>query len=231
MGSATAGIPVDGDASRPVFILAAHESFPQRKSATDANQPPNDPTAPEEITMPSFLKTLFGGPTAIRATARRRDRTRLIIESLERRSLMAVTATWVNGSTWAVQTDNAATTVTVGQSGSNLTLTEGGSGRTWYRAAGLVGSVQFHGGAGSDRFINNVSYLPVTGFGYGGNDYLEGYNGADQFLGGEGADTLVGYGGNDSLWGGAADDLINGMGGDDYLDGEDGFDTIYGGDG
>jgi hypothetical protein len=94
-----------------------------------------------------------------------------------------------------------------------------------------VGQVEFQGGAGNDRFVNNVYSLPIRAFGFGGNDYLEGYNGNDIFVGGDGDDTMVGYGGNDQFWGGNGNDIVKGMAGNDTAYGESGDDKLVGGDG
>jgi hypothetical protein len=126
------------------------------------------------------------------------------------------------------------------QSGSNIRINDLSTNRSWDYAASSVGSVEFQGGAGNDRFVNYVGSLPVRAFGGAGNDYLEGYNGNDDFIGGDGNDTLVGYGGNDRMWGGNGNDIIRGMNGndqlmgeagDDHLDGASGDDQMWGGDG
>lgn len=158
-------------------------------------------------------------------------KTRLQVNALEGRDMPSVSQLWASGSLWVVKTDDVATTVTVSQSGTNIVLTEGGTGRTWSRAASLVSKVEFQGGAGSDRFVDNVYALPVNGYGNGGDDYLEGYNGADMFDGGAGNDILVGYGGNDAMWGGDGNDLLRGMDGDDQLQGNNGNDQLNGGAG
>lgn len=153
------------------------------------------------------------------------------LEALEDRLQMSVSSLWFSGSTLVVRTDNYATSVTVNPSGSNIMIQEGGTGRSWSYAASSVGRVEFQGGAGNDRFVNNVYSLPITAFGFGGHDYLEGYNGADQYIGGDGDDTMVGYGGNDTFWGGYGNDIAKGMAGDDSCHGEYGDDKLVGGDG
>ena len=152
-------------------------------------------------------------------------------ETLEGRDCMAVASLWFSGNQLCVRTDNFATSVSVSSSGTNIVVNENGSGRTWSYAATTVGSVQFQGGTGNDRFVNNVSSLRVSGYGNGGNDYLEGYNGNDYFEGNDGNDTLVGYGGNDTMFGGIGNDVIRGMDGNDQLIGNDGNDHLNGGAG
>jgi hypothetical protein len=109
------------------------------------------------------------------------------------------------------------------------TLEEVGARRSWYYPKSSVACVEFQGGAGNDRFVNNAYSLPVRGFGNGGNDYLEGYNGNDVFVGGDGDDTLVGYGGDDQLWGGNGNDVLLGGAGNDQLigGGGDGDDQLW----
>ncbi len=139
-----------------------------------------------------------------------------------------------------VKTDDAATNVTVAQVGSNIRIHDVSTNRSWDYAASQVGTVEFQGGAGNDRFVNYIANLPIRAFGGAGNDYLEGYNGNDIFVGGDGHDTLVGYGGNDQMWGGADNDVLRGMSGndqlvgdagDDHFDGGAGNDIAWGGDG
>src|SRR4051794_12968680 len=97
---------------------------------------------------------------------------RLDVELLEGRALPSVSSLWFSGNMLVVKTDNAATSVQVNPSGSNIVVQEVGTAKTWTYSAASVGSVQFQGGAGNDRFVNNVYALPVSGYGFGGNDYL-----------------------------------------------------------
>lgn len=70
--------------------------------------------------------------------------------------------------------------------------------------------------------------LPMTIYGEGGNDTLNGGQKDDRLYGGEGNDILYGKDGNDFLDGGAGNDLLSGWSGDDiYQFGVDyGMDTI-----
>lgn len=178
-----------------------------------------------------FLKKFTKASRSQYPTTSRRHSFRPAIEGLEDRQMLSVSSLWFSGSTLVVATNNAATTVTVNPSGTNIVIKEGTTGPSWSYAASSVGRVEFQGGAGNDRFVNNVYSLPITAYGFGGNDYLEGYNGNDQFIGGDGDDTMVGYGGNDSFWGGNGNDLIKGMTGNDTAYGNAGDDRIIGGDG
>ena len=152
-------------------------------------------------------------------------------DNLESRQVLSVSSLWFSGTTLVVKTDNVATSVDVHQAGSNIQIEEVGSGKTWSYASSSVGTVEFQGGAGNDRFVDYIYNLPVRAFGFGGNDYLEGWNAADCFDGGDGNDQLVGYGGNDYMWGGPGNDVLLGMDGNDQLVGGDGDDHLNGGAG
>lgn len=152
-------------------------------------------------------------------------------ETLEQRTLLSVSSLWFSGNRLVVKSDNASTSVSVSQSGSNLVVSEVGTSRSWSYARSSVGDLEFQGGNGNDRFVNNISNLPTRAFGNAGNDYLEGYNAVDTFVGGAGDDTLVGYGGDDIMWGGTGNDVLRGMDGNDQLMGDDGNDRLNGGNG
>ncbi len=146
--------------------------------------------------------------------------------------MMAVSQTWLSGSTLFVKTDDAATSVEVRLVESrteilDVTTSDGAVVIASFPAI-AVGTVEFQGGAGDDRFVNNVRNLPTRAFGFGGNDYLEGHNARDEFVGGDGDDTLVGYGGHDLLSGGNGHDIILGGNGNDQLTGDAGNDQLNG---
>jgi hypothetical protein len=103
-------------------------------------------------------------------------------ESLEQRQVMSVTNPWFSGSMLVVPTDNNSTNVELTSSGSNLVVRDHSSNRSWTYSASQVSRVEFQGGNGNDRFINNFYSMPVRAFGGAGNDYLEGYNGNDVFV-------------------------------------------------
>ena len=183
--------------------------------------------------MFATFSKLFGR-TSVRSRTIRSHRTStssFAVEQLESRDMLSVTSLWFSGSRLVIQTDNAATAVTVNPSGSNISIVEGGSGRSWSYPSSWIGDLEFQGGAGNDRFVNNVYSLPTRAFGFGGDDYLEGYNGNDVYVGGAGDDSLVGYGGNDQFWGQDGDDLLKGMAGNDSLYAGAGDDKVVGGDG
>ena len=162
---------------------------------------------------------------------RSKSRRTLVFDNLESRQVLSVSSLWFSGATLVVKTDNAATSVNVSQVGSNTQIQEVGSGRTWSYASSSVGTVEFQGGAGDDRFVDYIYNLPIKAFGSGGNDYLEGYNASDYFDGGAGDDRLVGYGGDDLMFGGPGNDVLLGMDGNDQLVGGDGDDHLNGGTG
>lgn len=168
---------------------------------------------------------------AATSQAKRRESRKLILQSLEKRDLMAVDTLRFEGNKLIVGADHLNTHVEVRQVGSQVSIRDVGTNRSWNYESSRVGSVDFVGGNGNDRFVNYITNLPVRGFGNGGNDYLEGYNGADYLDGGTGNDELVGYGGNDTLVGGSGNDVLRGGAGNDVLRGNAGNDLIYGSDG
>jgi hypothetical protein len=183
-----------------------------------------------KTTLSNTVRKLSRGRKSRRKPATppgRRQRSRQF-EGLEKREMFSVSNLWFNGNMLVVKADNASTSVAVSQVGSNIRVSEVGTTRTWDYLSSIVGSVEFQGGWGNDRFVNNVMYLPVRGFGGAGNDYLEGYHGADTFVGGDGDDTILGYGGNDGMWGGNGNDVILGGAGNDQLLGEAGNDRLNG---
>lgn len=173
---------------------------------------------------------MFGFKSASRKSTNRKPST-LRMEPLEQRNLMSVNKLFFSGNTLCVQADNNATSVTVTDAGTNYKINDLSTNRSWLYAKSSVGSVEFQGGAGNDRFVNWIANLNVRGFGYGGNDHFEGWNGNDTFAGGAGDDTIKGYGGNDVIWGEAGNDTLLGMIGDDQLIGGDGYDHLNGGAG
>lgn len=147
-------------------------------------------------------------------------------EALEDRSMMSVVSLTFNGTKLVVATDNSSTSVELRASGSNVQVVDLSANRTYTYAANRIGSVEFRGGAGNDRFVGLVSNLAVRAFGNGGNDYLQGGSGADYLDGGAGNDTLLGMAGNDQLFGGDGNDQLNGGDGADVLSGGNGNDVL-----
>src|SRR4051794_37402793 len=94
-----------------------------------------------------------------RSSGRRQKRARsgrqLRLEGLEKREMFSVTSVAYggpSGNVLVVDCNNAATSVTVSKQGANVRVSEVGTNRTWDRPASSVGMVEFHGGAGDDRF-------------------------------------------------------------------------------
>ncbi len=175
--------------------------------------------------MISLLNKFF---KATKRNARQHTRA---AEALESRELKSVSQLWMNGATLVVRTDNASTNVAVRQNGSNVTVSEVGTTRTWNYAASQVRGVEFQGGNGNDTFVNWISTMPIRAFTGAGNDYVEGYSANDYMDGGLGNDTLKGFNGNDTIFGNAGDDILLGMGGNDQLVGGDGNDHLNGREG
>jgi hypothetical protein len=161
-----------------------------------------------------------------------REKALLGVEPLEPRELMSVSQLWFSdGTRLCVKTDDASTSVELRQYGSNVTVKDLNTSRSWSYAAAKVKAFEFQGGSGNDRFVNHISRMPIRAWGFGGNDYLEGYNGADYLDGGSGNDTLVGYGGNDVLRGREGKDILRGGSGNDRLFGDADNDQLAGGGG
>ena len=155
--------------------------------------------------------------------------TRLGIDTLETRDMMSVSSVVTGGGVVTVYANNYDTSVVVSNISGGIQIRDNTTGAVWNRYG--ISRVDFVGGNGNDRFVNNVSTLATRAWGQGGNDYLEGYNAVDIFVGGDGNDTLVGYGGNDQMWGGSGNDVLKGMEGNDTLVGDDGADILNGGNG
>jgi hypothetical protein len=161
---------------------------------------------------------------------KKKNTTRLSIDALEGRDLMSVSSLVTGGGVVTVYANNLDTSVVVNPiANGGIQIRDNATGAVWNRYG--ISRVDFVGGNGHDRFVNNVSTLATRAWGMGGNDYLEGYNAIDIFVGGYGNDTLVGYGGNDQMWGEAGNDNLRGMNGDDYLVGGDNNDVLNGGNG
>ena len=76
-----------------------------------------------------------------------------------------------------------------------------------------------------------LATIPLTLFGDGTDNTLDGGEGDDLIEGGGGVDRLNGFGGNDVVRAGTGNDFVFGGTGADMLYGDAGFDTIHGGEG
>jgi len=106
----------------------------------------------------------FGKTTRVTKASLRPSQLR-DFETLEDRKLMSVSQMWFNGNTLCVKTDDVATSVEVRQFGSDIVIQDLSTARSWNFAASSVGTVEFQGGAGDDRFQNSVMNLPTRAFG------------------------------------------------------------------
>lgn len=108
-----------------------------------------------------------------------------------------------------------------------------------YNANGTVAvsALSFSGGNGNDTF-NNVTAVPSTLKGEGGNDSLYGGLARNVIEGGDGNDYIVGNGQDDVLiggahadriFGGAGHDTIDAGGGEDYVEDLEGNNNVDGG--
>lgn len=121
---------------------------------------------------------------------------------------------------------------------SKIVVTQGSAGNVpRIFATRDVTKIVFHGTAKGDSFANYTK-IPVTAWGYGSRDFLEGGSGDDTISGGGGNDRIVGGLGNDRLYGQEGNDEIHGdltsrilEGGNDWILGGDGNDELYDGGG
>src|SRR3954470_21445129 len=118
--------------------------------------------------MRGFLQNLFALKSKDRKCrgskepqTRNINKTCLGVETLEGRDMPSVVSLGFSGNVLVVKTDNASTSVAVAASASNIVIKEQGTGRSWSYAANRVGKVEFRGGAGNDRFVDNVASLPI----------------------------------------------------------------------
>jgi hypothetical protein len=194
-----------------------------------------------------LLNLSFGRKSRRKSADANRARRSLQFEGLEKRELFSVNSRWftnvsadlvdlnpgLTGQMLVVATDNFSTKVEVSKVGSYIRITEvnAGADRTWDYLASTVKAVEFRGGNGNDRFVNNVANLPSSALGDDGHDFLHGNSAGDYFNGGIGDDVLLGYGAGDLLLGGDGNDYCNGLAGHDEIWGQKDNDTLLGGSG
>ena len=141
-------------------------------------------------------------------------------------------------------------TITVGQSGSTLTVTGGGSTlnlpNVMQDFANGLEELVINGRNGADVItitdVNTVGSILILANGQNGDDtisaagaalgvanlQLDGGNGNDTLTGSTGSETLRGSAGDDSLSGGEGDDTLVGGDGQDALNGDAGLDLLQG---
>ena len=125
-------------------------------------------------------------------------RVRLAADALEAREVPAIVSAVMSGTTLVVTADAVATDAAVATVGTQVRVTDAGTGAAWAFASSAVRSVEFRGGAGADRFSAAGFGKPVRADGGVGNDTLLGGYGNDALTGGAGSDSLVGGAGNDA---------------------------------
>ncbi|MCI0493245.1 MAG: hypothetical protein L0Z07_09940 [Planctomycetes bacterium] len=180
---------------------------------------------------------------------RRRHR-RLLIETLEDRSLLA--ANLANGMLTVVATNqNDNIQVQVASAGPNvgqLEVNVNGAESffdvnqvTGIQIFGLGGNdtitvddnvtinTSIHGGKGNDAIKGGSGNDTIHGD--AGNDTLDGSSGDDTIFGDKGNDSLQGGDDNDTAYGNSGNDSVAGGTGDDVLSGDNGNDSLYGDDG
>ncbi len=155
--------------------------------------------------------------------------TRLGIESLEDRRLLAADVSLSDEGVLIVDGTNEPDTVEVSSIGDRIVVkTNGADSRTF--AASRVEAILFSGRDGDDTFVNRTDVKSIA-YGNEGNDRLVGGSAKDKLFGGPGNDTLAGRRGEDELHGDYGDDHLIGGEGDDDLRGWYGDDTLVAGDG
>lgn len=155
------------------------------------------------------------------------------MEEFERRTLPAVSVTFMNGSLVIDGTGNADSIQIRTTLGNQIQVLENGMqvGPAPFLNQVSVITAVMH--AGNDV----VDATQLTGYSgecqlNGGEDAdtILGSPGVDKINGGNGTDTLEGRAGNDDIGGNNGNDTISGEGGTDILSGGDNADWIYGGD-
>lgn len=185
--------------------------------------------------IPSWISRIWGKKqrTIVRPGKRpHQKRFQPGVESLEDRTLMSVTASFLAGAgVLTVFGDNLDNNIVISRDAAGKILVNGG-------AVSVIGGtptvantalVQVFGQGGNDQISLNESNgaLPAANlFGGAGNDVLSGGSGNDLLFGQSGNDTLLGKGGNDFLFGGSENDTLTGGVGDDQVFGESGNDRM-----
>lgn len=149
---------------------------------------------------------------------------KLNLESLEDRSLPAVTTITNVAGLLTINVNNLKNDVTVSDFGALIQVADNTNGKIWNYQS--VKNVRFNGGSEDDRFTGNSPKVQYFLYGNNGNDYLKGNALADTIFGGNNDDNLVGFNGDDTIYGGFGDDTIVGGGGNDSMYGDAGNDYI-----
>ena len=153
-----------------------------------------------------------------------------LFESLERRKLFAVTASFSAG-TLTVFGDNLDNNITVSRNAAGQLLVNGGAVSVLGGTPTVANTslIQAFGQGGNDTIAlseTNGALPRANLFGGTGNDALTGGSGGDMLFGQSGNDTLLGKGGFDFLFGGSENDTLTGGDADDQVFGESGDDRM-----
>jgi Ca2+-binding RTX toxin-like protein len=135
----------------------------------------------------------------------------------------------VDGTTITVTGDATAETITIAESGGDISLNGSTDLGGDTAAADNTFALVVNAGDGADTIaINTVNLASVTVDGGPGNDVITGSGEADTLGGGDGNDRVVGAQGGDTMAGGNGNDVLvwNPGDGSDVMDGEAGADDI-----
>ena len=133
------------------------------------------------------------------------------------------------GVLYVVGSNTGGDIVQVGQSGSQITVS---NGTTQSFSAAAVSQIQIRTRGGNDVVIVGLNVTtPAVIDGGAGNDLLTAGGGDSVLLGGTGNDILVGGPGNNVLVGGDGNDILIGAGGRNLMIGGKGSDSLTGGSG
>jgi hypothetical protein len=168
----------------------------------------------------SWIRKLFARPTTSPITSPKPTRTRLGVENLEGRALMAAYV-WTDGLhvEGTGGNDSIAVSETTDAFGTAYYQVNLNGFTTYWNKAMTVPNLIVNGYDGNDT-VFNATGLRSTIKGGNGNDMLIGGSGADYLIGGNGADTVLGGAGNDTIV------LIDGYSQDQAF-GQDGTDSFW----
>ena len=194
----------------------------------------------------SWLEAVRGRLTE-RETATRRRTAKLPVagqlEQLEHKSLLSVSALFVNGELNIVSDSNEDITVSSAGTGATATVRVQSNGNAVTSVGSVltssVTSFVIQGGNLANTIdlsaVSSANYPNLTGInvdgGHGSDTILGSAGIAETLLGNHGDDVITCLDGNSSIDGGDGNDVITAGGGNDTINGGDGDDSIDGGDG
>lgn len=179
---------------------------------------------------PNPVSTSTAHRRARHAAAALRRAAAHMLESLEPRQFLSVTASAANGVLTVTGDDNA-NAITVSRNAAGTLFVNGGAVPITGTPATVttIQSIRANGLGGNDTLLlddTNGALPQATLFGGAGNDTLTGGSGADVLSGDDGNDSLLGKAGNDTLHGGAGNDTLLGNTGTDQAFGDAGDDLM-----